>query len=142
MAEAVAALGLAASIIQFVDFGSRVAKNIWDIHESQRNAPDEIMDIALITTDLQQILVSWSVPDIEQPDSGLVKLATECQRQALELQKLLWSLQTLWSTRTGKREALKAALKATWKDKDVKAFQSKLNQFRCQLTVHLLHRLR
>jgi len=144
MAEAVAAFSLAANVLQFIDFGSRVMSNFWAFYKSSRHGTNEVPDLQGINNDLQQVLESLQVPtdDITQSDIGLLQLAQDCQNVALELETLLQSLFKAEAGNIGKREALKAAFKLVWKEDQVRYLQERLDQFRNQLIVHLLASLR
>ncbi|KAI9685267.1 MAG: hypothetical protein M1822_004640 [Bathelium mastoideum] len=143
MAEAVAALGLAASILQFVDFGSRVASNFLKLYKSNRQDREDVPDLQRINTDLQKLLQNLQVPQAGcSEDTGLAELAKECQTAATDLDTLLKSLFKADTESHGKREALKASLKLVWKENDFRSLQERIDQFRNQLVIHLLTTLR
>lgn len=143
MAEAVAAFSLAANVIQFIDFGARVASNFWRFYKFRENRASEIPDIRTITADLDMVLVRVQpVVETDDSESGLRQLVNECQDVAAGLQKVLRSLAKVRTDKSTKRDALKAAFKVVWKEEEIKAFQTRLDQFRAQLTVHLLSSLR
>jgi hypothetical protein len=56
MAEAIAAFGVAASIFQFTDLGSRLTANMWGFYKGTGAAAKEVPDIESINIDLQQVL--------------------------------------------------------------------------------------
>jgi hypothetical protein len=148
MAEAIAAFGLAANVIQFIEFGSKLTSSFWQLYKSSRDGVEEVSfapHLQTMTSDLQSIvdgLVDPESGDRSDDESGLCKLAKGCQVQAVELQNLLSSLCVAGSGKYGKREALKAAFKAVWKENEIKSFETRLGQFRQQLSVHLLSSLR
>ena len=148
MAEAVAAFGLASSVLQFIDFGSKLTSSFWRLYTSSRNGVEEAScapNLQTMTSDLQNILNELVDPesgDRSHDDSELCKLAKDCQAQAVELQNLLSSLSMAGSGKFGKREALKAAFKVVWKEDEIKSLETRLDQFRQQLILHLLSSLR
>jgi hypothetical protein len=148
MAEAIAAFGLAANVVQFIDFGSKLTSSFWHLYKSGRDGVEEVSfapHLQTMTSDLQNILdglVDQESGDGSHDDSGLRKLAEDCKAQAAELQTLLGSLGTAGNGKFGKREALKAAFRAVWKEDEINSFEVRLGQFRQQLTLHLLSSLR
>lgn len=115
MAEAVATFGLAVNVIQFVDFGSKLTSSFWKFYKSSRDMGGEIsfpQHLQTLTSDLQNIAEGLAAPESEDAgyrDSGLCKLAQDCQIQAIKLQNLLSSLSIVGSGKFGKRDVLKAA---------------------------------
>jgi|ERR1700722_18828219 hypothetical protein len=143
MAEAVAAFSLAANVIQFIDFTAKVASNFWRFYKIGGNGASEIPDIRTITADLNTVLLRVQLSaGNDDSESALRQLARECRNVATGLQKVLESLAKVRADKPTKQEALKAAFKLVWKEKEIKAFQTRLDQFRAQLTVHLLASLR
>ena len=148
MAEAIAAFGLAGTVMQFIEFGSKLASSFWQLYKSGRDGAEDVFfapHLQTMTSDLQNILdclVDSESQDRSHDDSGLCKLAEDCQMQAVELQSLLTSLNSAGSGKFGKREALKCAFKAVWKEDEIKSFETRLGQFRQQLILHLLTSLR
>ncbi|KAI9666492.1 MAG: hypothetical protein M1821_004428 [Bathelium mastoideum] len=143
MAEAIAVLGLAASVLQFVDFGSRVASNFRKFYNSHHQDREDVPDLQRINTNLQQILRDLQVPKAGCfEDTGLVELANDCQAVASELDRLLKSLFKADTESHGKLEAFKASFKLMWKEKGLRSLQERIDHFRNQLVVHLLTTLR
>jgi hypothetical protein len=143
MAEAIAAFSLAANVLQFVDFGSRLVGTLWSYYKSNRKGTRQGPDLLSISADLQHILQGFQLPDNgTYEDVGLVQLARECEAVAEEMQDLLQSVFHHEAGSMGKREALLVAFKMMLKEDDLRSLQDRLNQFRHQLVVHLLASLR
>jgi hypothetical protein len=148
MAEAIAAFGLAATVMQFIEFGSKLTSSFWQLYKSSRDGEEDVSfapHLQTMTSDLQNILdglVGSESGDRSHDDCGLCKLAEHCQVQALKLQSLLNSLNIAGIGKFGKRESLKAAFKGVWKEDEIKSFEARLGQFRQQLILHLLASLR
>ena len=45
MAEALAAFGLAANIVQFIDIGSRLVSTIWGIYNQYQDATRDLLEL-------------------------------------------------------------------------------------------------
>lgn len=84
MAEAIAAFSLAANIVQFIDFGSRVATNMRGIYRSTGNG---LLDVNRINSELQLVLkhLHEGPTKPSATDSCLAQLASDCRSTAIEL---------------------------------------------------------
>ena len=144
MAEVLAALGLAANVIQFVDFGSSLTIKLWSLYRADRENVEALLDVETITRDLQKITAGLSGPSKlnSLDDKGLMRLAADCQAVATELLSLLVTLNGPKGKQRGKLEAMKSALRHIWKEADIDALRSRLDGFRSQISVHLLASLR
>ncbi|KAK3365533.1 hypothetical protein B0T24DRAFT_500359, partial [Lasiosphaeria ovina] len=143
MAEAAAAFALAASIVQFLDFGAKLASKAWRIHQNGQDGVDELLDIHDTTKDLTEILTQLRVPDsldtqASTDHSGLLSLANSCQAVAEELIELLGTVKLPHRWQPGRRAALKAALKIVLKEGEIRSLHERIDYFRQQLTLHLL----
>jgi hypothetical protein len=142
MAESIAAFGLAASILQFVDFGSRVASNFRRFHQAHQLDREDAPDLQKINSDLQHLLEELQMPEENSQESGLVQLAKECQDVANELDEKLTSIFKTSRETSGKRDALKSSFKLAWKENELRSLQERVDHFRNQLVIHLLASLR
>ena len=135
MAESIVALGLAANVVQFIEFGSRLAAQFWSFYRSGSSGAHFHPDLDQINIDLQRVLTGLQVP-LNQTDSGVEQLVQDCHKISVELDAILRSLSEVKISSA--RDALKAAFKAVWKEDEIKAFQDRLDRFRAQLNLHLL----
>lgn len=144
MGESLIAFSLAANVVQFIDFGSRVATNFRTFYKPASSQADEAPDVEAINTDLQGILKELQEPLLgsKSNNNGLVFLVQQCQKAAAELDKILMPMAKARTQNLGKREALKASFKAIWKEEDIKSLSQRLDTLRNQLTLHLLTSLR
>ena len=148
MAEAIAALSLASNILQVIDFGSKFASTAWKIYKAAHHSLeslDEVKSLRVINDNLSDVLrdirtQSGGADPASGSNQGIVNLAKECATLAEEL---LQSLNKLGLGNTArKRDALRAAFKLTWKEKEIVTLQARLNDFRSQLTLGLLVSMR
>ena len=148
MAEGIAALSLASSIFQVIDFGSKFATTAWKIHKAARHSLENLDEVAYmraITVNLDDVLrdiraQSGHIDPASESNQGIVNLAKEC---ATLVEELLQSLNKLGLGEVArKRDALRAAFKLTWKGEEIRALQARLNDFRSQLTLGLLVSMR
>jgi len=84
MAEAVAALGVAANILQFLDYGSRFIAQAWKIRKTGSDSLEGISSLQAMTKDLQAVL-----SDLQKhkagDNPGLARLSDECLRVTRQL---------------------------------------------------------
>jgi NACHT domain len=151
MAEAIAAFGLAANIVQFVDFGSRVTTKFWKFYKSASDSLSDKLDLRTMNSDLQQILADLqeSLALCNDVDTSLIQLARECSKVAVELHNVLKCLHSLHESFAKEEmrfrnviKTLKAAFKDVWRENEIESLQCRLDRFRSQLTLHLLSSLR
>ena len=144
MAEAVAAFSLASNVIQVLDFGSKLAARFWSFYKANRHSSDAVPDVEKITIDLHKILKEFHGCTTTSNDNndGLIMLAKECQKLAEELLGLLASLKTANKTNAGRIESLKSAFRLIWRDDDIAVLRKRIDDFKSELTVHLLASLR
>ncbi|KAK6070516.1 aflatoxin b1 aldehyde reductase member 2 [Seiridium cupressi] len=144
MAEAAAALSLAANILQMVEYGAGFVATAWKLWKS---GSEGVMGLDLLSQNLknvsQQLQTDLSSPSAEPEEAsgyGMFELAAECLKTT---QEMLGTLNSLGLPTGGrKREAVKATFKLKWKMEDIRALQAKLEGFRSQLTLNLVASLR
>lgn len=145
MAEALVAVSLAASILQFIDVGSRFVSNVWKIYISGKERTSELPDIRETTEDLHNVLEGLknsqgAVLGVREDERGLQQLVQSCQTLATEL---LGTLQKInLPDKIRKRDALMAAFRMVWKEEEIKSLQSRLEEFRQEVALHLLSLIR
>ncbi|KAF2114256.1 hypothetical protein BDV96DRAFT_647722 [Lophiotrema nucula] len=141
--EALAAVGLAGNVVQFVDFTCKLFDRATAIHHSQAGAAHE--DLELITQNLQDLSTKLhqgshqplpsSNPTPSHAQASLKKLGKDCEVASDEL---LSALQRLKATKPGSRwSSFRAALASAWKEKHVEAMEKRLNSYRSQLVLQL-----
>ena len=148
MAEAVAALSLAANILQVTDFGIQFVTTAWKIW---RSGPEGIeafatlqalsQDLKSVSTQLQTGQDALRTDHLAASDKGIFEAARECSNAAQEILDRLDKL-GLHSTPARKRDAARASFKLLWKSDDIKALQARFEGIRNQLTLNLAASLR
>ncbi|OAP62733.1 hypothetical protein AYL99_01960 [Fonsecaea erecta] len=144
MAEAIAALSLASTILQVIDFGSKFVSTAWKIYDvghRHLKGPDEVASLDVLSNNLSDVLrdiltQSRATGLANDGNRGIHTLSKEC---AILIEKLARSLDTLGlKDASRKRAAVVAAFKLAWKREEINALQARLNDFRSQLTLSLL----
>lgn len=148
MAEAIATLGLAANILQMVEYGSKFVAAVWKIYDaSQADHPlaEDLDQLRCHTQEVEKILGSLEQNDsiipstaaLEDTDRDLRALAAESRKVTEEI---LDSLNEIGKLK--KHKAIQAAFKSLWHERRVAELQTKLDRVRNHLTLHLVHSLR
>ena len=137
MAEALGAIeavGLASSILTFVDVGYKIVCSAYEIYSSTTGATQENTHILGIVTDLESVTASIHTSYLAVDDAELVKLSKKCQALSQDLLKLLRSVQ---AKNRSKRQSFKAAISAKWSQKEVSSIEERLGAYRQQIIYHL-----
>ena len=145
MAEALVAVGLAANIFQFIHVGSRFISTACNICMSGRQGLADLLDVQKTTEDLKNILrgfrtLNEASATLDKNESGLQQLVRNCECLASELLDSLHKIHPPEKSR--KRDALRTAVKMSWKEEELESLQLRLNGFRQELVLHLLSFIR
>lgn len=147
MAEVVAALSLAANIPQVLDFGEQFAIAGCAIYQARPRSVEVLSDLQSsssrfrsVLTELQKGAARAPTSNVTNGDDGILVLASKCSGV---LKQMLESIASPGSLEKGrKRDAAKVAFKLVWKKGDIESLQKRLDQFRDELTLHLVVSLR
>jgi hypothetical protein len=145
MADAAAAFGLAAGILQFLDFGTRFAKKALRIYQDGKRGTDELLQLQSTIEDLQCVANSLgptkNAGQVSLDDEASIwKLAEDCQQVATEVLSSLKKIRR--PAASGKLDAVRTAFQITWNQDEIGSFRVRLSEFREQLNLHLLVSLR
>lgn len=142
MAEAVAALGVAATIVQFIDFSGRILSEGYRLHRSKRVSPSKNEELECIALDLHKLhdeLQCQENKTYQAPtpnDIQLQRLAEQCRDVCLELLEALEKMKTV--DPAGKWRSFRIALKTVWGESNIKSLQVRLDEARQELIVRIL----
>jgi hypothetical protein len=150
--EATAALGVAANVLQFLDFGQKLYSTSLEIHraangatnanaESETLLRDFIATIDTLTRDLKQYRLTLTVisPQVAQAGS-LQDVVEKCRALANDLLGRFQKLRP-----EGKRSRWKSWVKGVecmWRGRELQDLQSRLARYRSELEWHVLISLR
>lgn len=148
--DALTALSLAGTIVQFVDFGRKILGDYQHFYESASGALPVNDEIELITRDLSDVVIKLGrplyhgnvTPSSEQlaEHQALLKLCDSCREVADELLTVLNGIKV-----KGRRQAwnsFREAIKAAWTKKEVKDLNDRLDTFWKAIETHVLLSLR
>src|SRR5437762_1834072 len=128
--ESLAALSLSSSIVQFIDFGSRLLSKSRELYQASAHTTTEDRQLEIIARSLQRLsdnLVAASV-NATQPspvESDLKSLTKECRIIADELLAALDKLKTK-DTRK-KWNCFRDSLKRIWKSEKIDGLARRLD---------------
>ncbi len=146
--EAIAALSLASNVIQVVDFSARIVSKGYKVYKSSDGVLVEDVDAEIITQDLSALNgklqlsydnVGSSAP-LSEDDRSLMKLCEKSKGLADELLSRLDRVEV--SGKHRKWKSARQALKSVTHRDELSQFLSRLNDYRSELTLHIIVSLR
>ena len=146
MLDPLSALSLAAAIVQFVDYSTKIVLGAAEIHASATGSLTKHVDLSSITTDLSGISDNLVIDDQDQSktyskdERALSGLATQCRDVA---NKLLTTLEDLNVKGPHKKwKSVRQALLSVWRESEIRDIRKRLDTFRNQLTTRLVATLK
>lgn len=141
------ALGLAANIVQFVDFGSKLLERANEIRNSTSGQLEEYTELETITKSLanasRDFDLSVARNKNRQLTSNDANIQTICHDSQVVADKLLDALNKLKSQgKNRKWTSVVHALKSIWGQEEIDSLKRRLDGFRQQLIVAILVALR
>ncbi|KAL8647218.1 MAG: hypothetical protein Q9226_006522 [Calogaya cf. arnoldii] len=141
--EALAVLGLASNIVQFLEFSGRLVSSTFELYEAAEGALSSNSVLEQISTDLKQHCegmlpspTSSNAPPRTVSEAALLPLSQSCRALGQEFLVVLEDLKV-----KGKRrgwQSVRQALRTAWKAKDIQRYERQLGSYRSQIAVRLL----
>lgn len=143
--EPLAALSVAANVIQLVDFGTRLIRNIHQLHQDGQVSED--IDLHTVTKDLRDLNGRLQTSAEQRSDqhsfagdeTALVHLVRGCNKVADEM---IGRLSKLSGAKHKSWDSFRLALKSLWTRKEIEAIAARLESYRDQLVLRILVDLR
>ena len=146
MLEALAALSLASSIIQLVDFSGKLLKNGYDAYKSTNGADYERTQIACRVADLQtasqNLRASSTGSSASSDEKLLLRLATESDEISKKLLGMLDGLKVQHKGLARTFDSARKQFKAAWKSEKMSTLERELERIQKQVNTCLLNILR
>ena len=144
--DPLSALAVATSVVQFVDFASKLISESRELYSSVDGRYEEHVNLHSITQTLSQLSQDLQRPlDSDSSSQHIQDLQSLCQdtnRVAEELIEVLDSIK-LQSDKSGTRwRSGLQALKSMWNQGRINELQQRVNGFRQQLTLNIVVILR
>jgi hypothetical protein len=147
--EPLSALSIATSVIQFVDFSSKIISGSLEIYKSGHAELSEHSNIRCVTTKLEELAggleKSLKLDDstnshMSQNDLGLLDLCKGCKTVSEELIAALDKVTR--KGKLGKFSSVSQALRSHWSKQHIATLQKRVDSFRQQLIINILVSLR
>ena len=136
--DPLSALGVAAAVVQFLDFSSGLISGTYKIYKAEDGDAPTNQTLRKVATDLKDI--SDQLNQKGDSQSGPEQLCRECLDVADELTSVLDRLmkqekQSIWSS-------FRLALRAVWSQDKLESLQKRLDNLRQQMSMHFLLSMR
>ncbi|OCL11281.1 hypothetical protein AOQ84DRAFT_272155, partial [Glonium stellatum] len=141
MLDPLTSIGLASSIVQFVDFTSKLVSKAREIHQSGSTVEhDELEHVTRDLGDVSDRIQHFDTQPLSTLKQSLKALAKQCNELATKFLSTLSNLkaedrQTHW-------KSFRQALKAAWGKAELEDVATRLRSYRGQLSLHILVSLR
>lgn len=145
------ALSLAGTVIQFVDFSSKVLAGANELYRSGGDSLTVHQQLTLVTDDLSKLSKRLSDSYWRLPGKGVISTPADdsflgiCRDASEVSAELNTKLSNLKVTATGKRrkwQTVKQALKSVWSEKELTALTTRLVLLRDSIQMHIVVDLR
>ncbi|QIX01368.1 hypothetical protein AMS68_006885 [Peltaster fructicola] len=137
--EALAALSVASSVVQFVDFSSKIIIEAYERCKGSCTADDEIRhSIASLDGVCNRLTASCAAPDSSEDDEAIARLARQCITAGRRILTILGSVTVKGKPWRAFRMTVKQALKRP----EMKQLQKELEIIKSQMSLHMLNVLR
>ena len=140
--DPVTALGLAAGILQFVDFGTKLFMTSYQTYKFSKGETDENEHIEKLTTDLKSVADSLEqnprgiLGSPSDDDLNLLQLARQSHDIAQELLGILEKVKRKGKSKTW--GAVHAAMRAMWNKEEIQSKFQRLEEIRSHVNTRLL----
>lgn len=144
--EPLTALGLAANLIQFVDFASKLVTRARETYKSVDGALVENSELQAVTENLQtltgrlHVSSKGQVNHFSSAEKQLHDLCSGCRDATAQLLAALERLKTKGNH--NRWSSFRQALESVWKESEIQSLATRLERFRRQIDTTLLVLLR
>lgn len=137
--DPVSAIGLASSILTFIDIGYKVVAGTWETAQTGRAPHTEHIDA--VTHDLNNAVARFSKPvspNASDPEKALGEVSERCQTLSTELLALLGRFKVQVAEPGISWDKVKVVIRRIRSDPKVQELQRTLAEYRSQILVHLV----
>jgi hypothetical protein len=145
--EPFSALAIVTGVVQFIDFSAKLIAGTYTIYRSKSRESTPDSHVMVVTTMLQTMneelrrdFVQQAKGQSSQTELDIAKLCADCSAIAEELIAVLHKL-----PKPGKHDVWTSFLltfRSIWSQDKINSLKQKLDEFRQQITMHLLVLLR
>lgn len=132
--DPVTAVGLAASILTFIDFSWSLVRGSYEVYHSDLGITTGNAHISNVIDDLLEVTegMETDIKGQNRHEEALIKLAEQCKSLSRDLSKILQNLRMKKDT---KWESLKTTWKSMRKEKKVASIEKRLGEYRGEIVV-------
>jgi hypothetical protein len=134
--EALAAIGLASNILQFIDFAAKLVSKGNRIRKSTSGALPENDDLETTSKRLRKLADELYKVSSDPTNHALQTISLVCMKASEDLIDKLASLKSRGEI--SRFRSYRQALKCVWNKHEINAMSGRLNLFRAELTTFLL----
>lgn len=143
MLDPLTALSLAGTVVQFVDFGSKIISKNKELARSSIGISDEAINHEIIINDLLRLTKSLKeqlqTANSNPPDDDDQSLRVVCLGCIELSERILTRLESLKvEPNAGRRKIFRLAVRAVWSQKEMDKLLLQLDDFRNQMELHVL----
>lgn len=137
MMDPITAIGLASSLITFVEFATKIVTGTYEVYTSSEGTTITNAHINTIISDLKEVAtdLETELPGKSKHERALKELASKCDKIAGELLQLLNRIRSDGNHSTW--NSLKAAIVSMRKQKEIVILEKRLNDYRLQILTRL-----
>lgn len=144
--DAFSAVSLAATIVQFVDFSSKIVSKGYHLYRSADGILPENARLGYVIADLKdlnaRLQVCENVDCLTKDEQSLADLSSQCSEVATELMRRLEKLSVEQHAKNRRWRSFRQALKSVWSKEALDEMAKTLSRYRSQLQLHILLSLR
>ncbi|KAI6795430.1 hypothetical protein KC361_g5013 [Hortaea werneckii] len=146
--DPLSALSIGAAVLQFVDFGSKLLVNGYDVYHSVAGATTDNLELEKVTQDLSSLCLALefnhvtSSRALSRDEKALLELALDCRELAQSLVQLLQGLKVKSGTRHRSWESIRQTIRSVWKKTEIEDLQARLERIRNEMDSRLLELIR
>lgn len=129
------AIGLASSIITFIDVAYKIVQGAHEVYVSQDGTTKSNDHTSVVVSDLQRVTADLQAHQLSSTDQELITLSNKCNDLSGELLQLLHKF--LPKT-PGKWQSFVAACRILRKQKEAASMEASLDRYRQQIAERLL----
>ena len=144
--DPMSALSLAASIVQFVDFSSKIVSKGCHLYKSADGTLPENEQLRFMITDLRDLNRRLRHHErlgcLTEHEHALENLSSRCEEMGNVLLGKLATLQVANDAKFRKWKSFRQGLKMVWSKEGLDEMAATLSEYRSQLELHILLSLR
>jgi hypothetical protein len=143
--ESLTTLGLAANIVQFVDYSTRLLAEASEVYHSATGLSKEYVELRDVADNLKDLVERLVAPTNPGPTSSaqaeISKIALSAKTVAKDLISTIETLKVSDGSKKGWR-SFRQALSTLWNKEKIVGLQKRLDAFRDQLSIQILAHVR